>query len=121
MHLPETGLAIASLVILGGAIIVGALTAYARLADKNTPFDIGLLHGRAGAAATLLLLAAILLGDEASQNIKPALGLLALTITGGTALYFLIRRKGILPKSVVFIHGMFAVAALYTLIFGLPF
>jgi hypothetical protein len=40
---------------------------------------------------------------------------------GGTALYFLIRRKGILPKSVIFLHGMFAVGAVYTLIFGLPF
>lgn len=121
MQLPESGLAITAWVILVCAVIGGALTAYVRLAEKNTPFDIGLLHGRTGAAATLLLIAAILTGNETSQNSKYAAGLLMLTILGGTALYFLIRRKGILPKSIIFLHGAFAVGAIYTLIFGLPF
>lgn len=121
MQLPQSGMAMTALVILVCAIIGGALTAYVRLAEKNTPFDTGLLHGRAGAAAAMLLLVSLLTGNEASQSIKPALGLLALTIMGGTALYFLIRRKGILPKSIIFLHGMFAVGAVYTLIFGLPF
>jgi hypothetical protein len=121
MQLPQSGMAMTALVILVCAVIGGALTAYVRLAEKNTPFDTGLLHGRAGAAAAMLLLISLLTGSEASQNIKPGLGLLALTILGGTALYFLIRRKGILPKSVIFLHGMFAVGAVYTLIFGLPF
>jgi len=121
MQLPESGVAITALVVLVCAIMGGALTAYVRLAEKNTPLDTGLLHGRAGAAAAMLLLVSILIGDETSQNIKPALGLLALTIMGGTALYFLIRRKGILPKSVIFLHGMFAVGAVYILVSGLPF
>ena len=121
MQLPQSGMAMTALVVLICAIIGGAFTAYVRLAEKNTPFDTGLLHGRAGAAAAALLLVFLLTGNEASQNIKPALGLLALTILGGTALYFLIRRKGILPKSIIFLHGMFAVGAVYTLIFGLPF
>ncbi len=73
MQLPESWLAITSLGILVCAVLVGALTAYARLADKNTPFDIGLLHGRAGAAATLLLLGSVIIGNEASQNVKPAI------------------------------------------------
>ena len=121
MQLPESGLGITSLVILVCALIGGVLTAYVRLAEKNTPIDTGLLHGRAGAAAMMLLLASLLMGNETSQNIKSALGLLALTIGVGTALYYLIRRKGVLPKSVIFLHGMFAVGAAYTLIFGLPF
>lgn len=121
MQLPESWMAITSLVVLAGAILGGALTAYVRLAEKNTPIDTGLLHGRAGAAAALLLLAALLTDHEASPNIPPALGLLALTIMGGTTLYFLIRRRGILPKSVIFLHALFAVGAVYTLVFGLPF
>jgi hypothetical protein len=121
MQLPESGMAITAWVILVCALVGGALTAYVRLAEKNTPFDIGLLHGRAGALATLLLLAAILTGNESSQTLKYAVGLLALTILGGTALYFLIRRKGILPRSIIVLHATFAVGAVYTLIFGLPF
>lgn len=121
MQLPESWLAITSLVILVCAIIGGTLTAYVRLADKNTPFDIGLLHGRAGVAGTMLLLISFAIGNEASQNIRPALGLLALTIMGGVTLYFLIRRKGVLPKSIILIHGVFAVGAIYTLVFGLRF
>lgn len=119
MQLPESGLAITSLVVLVCAILGGALTAYVRLAEKNTPIDTGLLHGRAGAAAAVLLLVSILAGNETSQNIQFALGLLVLTIMGGTALYFLIRRKGILPKRVIFLHAMFALGAVYTLISGL--
>jgi len=121
MQLPESGLGITSLVILVCALIGGVLTAYVRLAEKSTPIDTGLLHGRAGAVAMILLLASLLMGNETSQNIKPALGLLALTIGVGTALYYLIRRKGVLPKSVIFLHGLFAVGAAYTLTFGLPF
>lgn len=120
MQLPESWLTLTSLAILVSAIIGGALTGYVRLAEKNTPFDTGLLHGRAGAAAAILLLASILAGSETSQNIKPALGLLALTIVGGTMLYFLIRRKGILPKSIIFLHAAAAIGAVYTLLFGLP-
>jgi len=121
MQLPETWLAVTALFILFGAILGGAATAFVRLADKNTPFDIGLLHGRAGAVATLLLVLSIILGNEASPNIKPAIGLLALTVLGGAALYFIIRRKGLLPKSIIFIHGAFAMAAVYTLLFGFPY
>src|SRR5574340_1546511 len=121
MQLPESWLEITALVILVCAIIVGALTAYVRLAEKNTPFDIGLLHGRAGAAATMLLLVSIIVGSETSQNIKPALGLLALTIMGGVTLYFLIRRKGTLSKGVIFLHGSFAVGAVYIFLFGRSF
>lgn len=120
MQLPESGLATTALFILIGTIVGGALTAYARLADKNTPIDIGLLHGGAGVTAAMLLLASILAGSEASPNTEPALGLLALTITAGVTLYFLIRRKGILPKSIIFLHGLFAAGAVHTLVSGLP-
>ncbi|HHJ34842.1 MAG TPA: hypothetical protein ENJ87_03660 [Gammaproteobacteria bacterium] len=114
-------MALTSLIILCGAIIGGAATAFVRLADKNTPFDIGLLHGRAGALATLLLVLSVFIGNETGVSIKPAIGLLILTVAGGAALYFIIRRKGLLPKSIIFIHGAFALAAVYTLLFGLPF
>lgn len=97
------------------------ITAFVRLADKNTPFDIGLLHGRTGVLGAVLLAASFFIGNETAPSIKPALGLLALTVLGGVTLYFLIRRKGILPKSVIFIHGVFAVGAVHTLLFGLPF
>ena len=121
MQWPETLLATVALVMLVSAVMVGALTAYMRLADRNTPIDIGLLHGRAGATASLLLLFAVVWGNEGSRNIPPALGLLLLTILGGVTLYFLIRRKGVLSKAVILLHGTFAVAAVYTLLFGLPF
>jgi hypothetical protein len=42
MQLPETWLGISALVALAGAVIGGAITAFVRLAEKNTPFDIGL-------------------------------------------------------------------------------
>lgn len=120
MQLPETWLAISSLVIICSAILGGAATAFVRLADKNTPFDIGLLHGRAGVLGAALLVISFIIGNETSPSIKPALGLLFLTVLGGVALYFIIRRKGMLPKSIIFIHGAFAISAVYTLLFGLP-
>lgn len=55
MQLPETWLTIISLVILCGTVLGGAATAFVRLTDKNTPFDIGLLHGRAGVFGIALL------------------------------------------------------------------
>ncbi len=121
MQIPETWLAIASLVVLCGTVFGGAATAFVRLTDKNTPIDIGLLHGRAGVFGTLLLILSIVIGNETGQSIEPAIGLLILTVLGGVALYFIIRRKGILPKPIIFIHGGFAISAVYTLLFGLPF
>lgn len=120
MQLPASVVATTALTILIGAVIIGAATAYMRLADRNTPFDIGLLHGRAGAAATVLLLVSVVYGNESSQNITPALGLLLLTILGGVTLYYLIRRKGILSKGVILAHASFAIGAVYTILFGLP-
>ena len=114
-----TGLELIALVILTCAVTIGALTAYVRIAEKNTPFDIGLLHGRAGVVATVLLLVSIMISNETSQMIKPTLGLLVLTIIGGITLYFVIRRKGILPTSIIFIHGVLAITAVHTLMFGL--
>jgi len=116
MQLPSTWVAIAALGFLGTTLVVGALTAYARLADKNTPVDIGLMHGGTGIVGTLLLLLSA--GSETGLNTQPALGILALTIVLGITLYFLIRRKGELPWSVVLLHGTFAVGALATLVFG---
>lgn len=121
MQLPETWLAIASLVVLCCATIGGAVTAFVRLADKNTPFDIGLLHGRAGVFGTMLLVLSIVIGNETGQSIKPAIGLLILTVMGGVALYFIIRRKGLLPKGIIILHGAFAISAIYTILFGFPF
>ncbi|MCW9014469.1 MAG: hypothetical protein OQL06_11860 [Gammaproteobacteria bacterium] len=121
MQIPETWLAIASLVVLCGAVLGGAATAFVRLADKNTPVDIGLLHGRAGVFGAVLLVLSVVVGNETAQSIKPVIGLLILTVLAGVALYFIIRRKGILPRSVILIHGAFAVSAVYTLLFGLPF
>ena len=120
MLIPETWLALSSLVILCCAVLVGATTAYVRIADKNTPFDIGLLHGRAGVFGVALLILSVLVGNETGESVKPAIGLLILTVMGGVALYYIIRRKGILPKSIIFIHGGLAIAAVYTLLFGLP-
>ena len=121
MQLPETWLAISALTVLFGAILGGTITAFVRLTDRNMPFDTGILHGRAGVFSAILLTLSFFIGNETSQSIKPALGLLVLTILGGVTLYFIIRRKGILPKSMIFIHGAFAAGAAHTLLFGLPF
>lgn len=117
MQSPETLLLISSLVVLCAAVLGGATTAYVRLADKNTPVDIGLLHGRAGIFGTLLLVVSIVVGTETGQSIKLAIGLLILTVLGGVVLYFVIRRKGVLPKSIIFLHGAFAISAVHTLLF----
>lgn len=121
MHMPETWLALASLVVLCSAVIGGAVTAFVRITEKNTPIDIGLLHGRTGVFGTILLVLSIIIGNETSQSIKQSIGLLILTVLGGVVLYFVIRRKGVLPKSIIFIHGAFAVSAVYTILFGIPF
>jgi len=121
MQLPETGLATAALVILCLVLVGGAATAYARLADKNTPIDIGLLHGRAGAFALILLILSITVATEPATAIKPVIALLILTLLGGATLYYVIRRKGILPISIILIHAAFAISAVYTLLFGMPF
>ena len=121
MQLPETWPAIAALVILVCATAGGALTAFVRLTDRNTPVDIGLLHGRAGVAGILLLLASVLPGFENGPAVKPALGLFMLTVAGGVTLYFVIRRKGILPKTIIFAHAALAVSALAVFLFGWPF
>ena len=80
MQIPETWLALASLVVLCSAVIGGAVTAFVRLTDKNTPIDIGLLHGRAGVFGAMLLVLSIVIGNETSQSIKPSIGLLILTL-----------------------------------------
>lgn len=120
MQLPATWPSISIAVIFVCAIIGGVATAFVRLNDKNTPVDIGLIHGRLGAAGTLLLLILVIVGSEFNQTIKPAFGLFVLTVAAGVALYFIIRRKGILPKAVIFAHGALAIIALAVLMFGLP-
>ena len=121
MQIPEAWLAITSLVLLCGAVIGGVTTAYVRLNDKNTPVDIGLLHGSAGVIGVILLVISIVIGNETNPSIKPAIGLLILTVLGGVTLYFIIRRKGILPISIIYIHGAIAVSAVFIFVSGLPF
>jgi len=121
MQTPDSILGEAALVILCIAVIGGAVTAYMRLTDKNISFDTGLLHGRAGVIGTILLIFSFVIGNETGESLKLAIGLLVLTVLGGVALYFIIRRKGILPKSIIFLHGVFAVTAVYTVLFGFPF
>jgi len=116
MQLPATWPSITLLILLVCAIIGGAVTAYMRLTDKNTTIDIGLLHGRMGVVGILLLFLLMLTGNEFDQSIKPALGLFMLTAIAGVTLYFIIRRKGILPKTIIFAHGALAVIALAVLL-----
>ena len=118
MQLPETWLGVLALVVLVCAVLGGALTAFVRLADKNTPVDTGLLHGRAGAIGILLLLLLEFFGNETHLSLKPALTALVLTVVLGTVLYYIIRRKGILPKTVILVHAAFAVTGLALLLSG---
>jgi len=120
MQLPETWFGILAVVVLVCAIIGGALTAFVRLTDKNTPVDIGLLHGRMGVVGVSILFLLAFLGEEFNHSIKPALGLFVMTIMGGIALYFIIRRKGILPKTIIFAHAALAVASMTIFLFGWP-
>ena len=107
-------------VLIAAAIMGGALTAFVRLTDRNTPVDTGLLHGRVGALAVLLLVVFSVLGEGLSASVKPAVVLFVLTVLAGAALYYIIRRKGVLPKRVILIHGVLAIAGLTILLFGLP-
>jgi hypothetical protein len=118
MHMPTTWIATAALMLLAAAIAGGAFTAFARLTDRNTPVDTGLLHGGAGILATALLLFAA--SGESGLNMPPAVGILALTIVLGLALYFIIRRKGVVPKGVILLHATSAAGALCALLCGLP-
>lgn len=120
MQIIETWAGIVSLMIMSGAIVGGALTAFVRLTDRNTPVDTGLLHGRMGIAGVLLIVVLMLIGEPVSASVKLAIGLFALTIMAGITLYFFIRRKGILPKKIIFLHGFLAVFAMVALVFGLP-
>lgn len=120
MSLPDSAWTTAALFILSGTVVVGGLTAYARLAEKNTPIDIGLLHGGAGITAALLLLVFLAVEDRPGPSVAPALGLLALTILAGITLYFVIRRRGLLPKSLVLLHALLALGAVHVLARGIP-
>ena len=116
MQLFETWQSSLPIVIFGIAIAGGAVTAFARLTDRNTPVDTGLLHGRIGVVGIVLMLAVMFTGDVAGMAVSVATGLFVLTAIFGVALYFIIRRKGILPKAVIFIHGLLAVTALLILL-----
>jgi hypothetical protein len=122
MELPETWLGIAALIMLIGATMGGAVTALLLLTDKSAPIniDLGMLHGRIGVLGILLLVASIYMGTESNLTIMPAIGTYLITVIGGATLYFLIRRKGILPKIIIFAHGSFAIASMAILVFGLP-
>lgn len=120
MAFPDSAWTIASLIILSGTVVVGGLTAYARLAEKNTPIDIGLLHGGAGIAVALILLVALFVDDASGPGAAKALGLVVLTLLAGITLYFVIRRRGVLPKSLVLLHALLALSALHTLVRGVP-
>lgn len=115
MALPDSAWTIASLIILSGTVVVGGLTAYARLAERNTPVDIGLVHGGTGITAALLLLVALFVEEIPRPQALPALGLLAPTLLAGITLYFVIRRRGVLPKTLVLLHALLALSALHTL------
>lgn len=108
------------LMLFAGAIIGGVFTAFVRFTDKNTAIDTGLLHGRLGVVGILLLLL-ILMGREFKLSVEPALGLFVFTAMAGVLLYFIIRRKGILPWPIIFAHAALAVISLVVLLFGLPF
>jgi hypothetical protein len=121
MQIVESWQGVVPMVIFIAAIAGGALTAFVRLTDRDTPIDIGLLHGRMGAAGVVFLVVMTVSGEVVSTSVKPAIVLFALTVVAGAALYYIIRRKGILPKAIIFAHGAFAVCALAVLLFGLPF
>ncbi len=106
----------ASFIILSGTVVIGGITAYARLAEKNTPLDVGLLHGGAGITAALLLLVSLF---QDTRGAAPSLGLLTLTILAGITLYFVIRRRGVLPKSLILLHAALALSALHVLARGI--
>ena len=120
MGLPETWSGILALTALTGAAAGGAVTALFLITDKNAPMDLGLLHGRTGIFGIILLLISAYLGTDTGLSIKPALGALMLTVAGGATLYYLIRRKGILSKTVILVHGSLAIASISILLFGLP-
>jgi len=120
MGLPETWLGMLALAVLVSAIFGGAVTALLLITNRNAPMDLGLVHGRMGVAGILLLMITAYIGTETGLSIKPALGAFMLTAAGGATLYYLIRRKGILSKTVILIHGSLAITAISILLFGLP-
>lgn len=115
MALADSAWMIASLIVLSGTVVIGGITAYARLAEKNTPVDVGLLHGGAGITAALFLLVSLFVQDAPGPGAAQTLALLALTILAGVTLYFVIRRRGVLPKSLILLHAVLALSALHVL------
>jgi hypothetical protein len=118
MALADSAWMTASLIVLSGTVVIGGITAYARLAEKNTPVDVGLLHGGAGITAALLLFVSLFVQDTPGPDAAQTLALLALTILAGVTLYFVIRRRGVLPKSLVLLHAVLALSALHVLARG---
>lgn len=119
MLLTENWPLVLVLVLLSAAIIGGTFTAFVRFTDKNTVIDTGLLHGRLGLAGLLLLFLLVLMGRELNLSVATAMVMFVFTVMGGVLLYFIIRRKGILPKLLIFFHGMLAVISLAVLVSGL--
>jgi hypothetical protein len=121
LQLLETWQGTLTVVIITVAIMGGGLTAFVRLTDRNTPVDLGLLHGRMGVVGVLLLVVLTVQAEKLNVLVNSAIALFILTVVAGTILYFIIRRKGILPKAIIFVHAALAVCGLAALLFALPF
>ncbi len=101
-------------VFFATAALGGLLTACLLLFDVSLPvrIDTGKVHGRIGVLATVLLLVYVTRqADVVSETRLLALAGFFVTIMVGGLLFFLIRRKGMLPKSLIMAHGVAAIAS----------
>jgi FtsH-binding integral membrane protein len=105
-------------IILFAVAALGGLTLAAmRFRNRPLPMSLALIHGIV-AAAGLVLLLVVALGPNGTSIEKTALIIFVVAALGGFYLFSRHVRNRELPIPVVLIHGLVAVAAFATLLYG---
>jgi hypothetical protein len=98
-----------SVLVFALAAVFGLVLAVRRFRDQPLPTPLALVHGLA-AATGLVLLLLVVLGGTAPAFARIGLAVLAVAALGGFFLFSFHLRKAPLPKGVVVIHALAAVA-----------
>jgi predicted transporter len=101
--------------VLAITAIAGVVLASQVLTGKFASWPVSIAHALFGAAGLVILLLAVIKGNESSQ-VSAALGLLFVAALGGFFLVSFHIRKVLPPKSIVILHAGIAVIGFLTLL-----
>jgi FtsH-binding integral membrane protein len=104
-------------IILAVAALVGLMLAVKHMRGNKPPLAVGLTHGLVGAVGLILLIVAMVQGTTGSA-ITIALVLLVISALGGFVLLSIRTRGKNLPRPLIAIHGLAAVAGYIVLLVG---